>query len=45
MLSDENERWVEEIKSLKEKGIYIEGNCALSSVMVNYTGPFVSVSR
>lgn len=45
LLSDENERWSQDILSLRNLSSEIEGNAALSSSMISYVGAFTNDFR
>ncbi len=45
LLSDENERWSQDIANLRGLNKEIEGNAALSSTMISYVGAFTNDFR
>lgn len=45
LLSEENNRWNQEIKTLEERTLELEGNSALAAAMLSYAGPFNSSFR
>ena len=45
LLSDENERWSQDIANLRALSKEIEGNAALSSTMISYVGAFTNDFR
>lgn len=44
-LSDEKERWTNDIHSMSQRGDLIPGDAVIASGMVAYCGPFVSQYR